>query len=455
MAHLPADSLPRIVRDLREGRVTARELTEVALSRHDAGLAAYVTWAPDFARRQADAADAAMQAGADLGGLQGIPVSFKDLYGVSGLPTYAGSPRPLPAPWASDGELVARMRRQLCVITGKTHTVEFAFGGLGTSRHHPVPVNPRDRVTHRAPGGSSSGAGVSVVEGSALVAFGTDTGGSVRIPASLTGTVGLKTTHGRWSTQGIVPLSPSFNSPGILCRSAIDAAFAFTAIDGAPVPDSFDAPLRLGVADGFFWSETSPGVAECVQTALRALERDGAQLTDAGLTGAQEVFDIYRQGGIVSAELFAFLSKDLPDWLDTLDPRVRRRMHDGSALTAADYLRIKSRYATLSAEATPALAPFDALVCPTVPLTPPPVALLDDPDIYAKLNLLILRNTCVVSFLGLCAVTIPAGLDAVGMPVGLQLIGPPNTEARLIAIARRLERTLDRSGSWTPPHRPD
>lgn len=450
-----ADGLPRIVRNLRDGRLTARELTEAALSRHDASLAAYVTWAPDFARRQADAADSALNAGADLGGLQGIPLSFKDLYGVTGLPTFAGSPRLLPAPWASDGALVARMRRQLAVIMGKTHTVEFAFGGLGTSRHHPVPVNPRDPVIHRAPGGSSSGAGVSVVEGTALLAFGTDTGGSVRIPASLTGTVGLKTTHGRWPAQGIVPLSPSFDTPGILCRSAVDAAFAFTAIDGEAVPDSADAPLVLGVADEFFWSDTSPGVAECVQSAMRSIERGGVSLTDAHLTGAQEVFDIYRQGGIVSAELFAFLSSTLPDWLDTLDPRVRRRMQDGSALTAADYLRLKSRYATLSDAAAASIAPCDAVICPTVPLTPPPVAALDDPDIYAKLNLLMLRNTCVVSFLGLCAVTIPVGLDQAGMPVGLQLIGPPNCEARLLAIALRLERMLDRSGSWALPHQPD
>ena len=442
-------SLRQISGQMAEGSLLARDLVEAALAQHDPALNAYVTYTPDLARKQAVAADAAVAAGIRLGGLQGVPVSFKDLYGVAGLPTFAGTPRALPTDWTQEGAMVQTLRRQLGVIVGKTNTVEFAFGGLGTSRHHPVPWNPADRATHRAPGGSSSGAGVSVVEGTALVAFGTDTGGSVRIPASLTGCVGVKTTLGRWSISGIVPLSPSFDTPGILTRSADDAAFAFEQLDSARVPD-LDTSLRIGVAEPFFWEGTDHGIAESLHEALRLLEASGAVLTDQALPGCEEVYRIYHQGGIVSAELYAFLRQSLPDWLETLDPRVRRRMDDGRALEAWEYLHRKARYAELGAAAAQVLAGYDAIIGPTVPISPPPVAILDDPDTYSRLNLAMLRNTCVVSFLGLCAVTIPAGLDALGLPVGLQLIGAPHTEPKLLAVARHIETLLAKAEVWHP-----
>ncbi|WP_237063927.1 amidase [Loktanella sp. M215] len=442
-------SLRTIAAQLADGALRAPDLIDAALAQHDPALNAYVSWAPDMARLQATAADAAFSAGTYLGGLQGIPISFKDLYGVAGLPTFAGSPCALPEVWTAEGPLVAAVRRQLGVIVGKTHTVEFAFGGLGTSKHHPVPWNPRARQTHRAPGGSSSGAGVCVVEGTALVAFGTDTGGSVRIPASMTGTVGLKTTLGKWSVQGIVPLSPSFDTPGILTRTADDAAFAFEHLGGDKVPDLAEGTsLRIGVAERFFWDGTDPGIAERVTEAMRLLEAAGATLTEQTLPGCGEVYEIYHQGGIVSAELYAFLRGHLPDWLDTLDPRVRQRMDDGRDLPAWTYLHRKSRYAALAAEAAAVLQGYDAIISPTVPITPPPVAMLADADTYARLNLANLRNTCVVSFLGLCAVTIPAGFDAAGLPVGLQLIGAPGREARLLAIARTIENLLAKADIW-------
>ena len=345
-------SLRLIARNLGDGSLRASDVVAAAIARHEPALAAYINWAPDLAISQAAVADAAFAGGHHLGGLQGIPVSVKDLYGVTGFPTFAGTPRALPDEWTAEGPVVQALRRQLGVIVGKTHAVEFAFGGLGTSRHHPVPWNPRDRDTHRAPGGSSSGAGVSVGEGSALVAFGTDTGGSVRIPASLTGTVGLKTTLGRWSTGGIVPLSPSFDTPGILTRNVGDAAFAFEQLDADRVPDlATGTPLRIGVAERFFWQDTSPGIAERVSEALRLIEADGATLTDLSLPGTAEVYEIYHQGGIVSAELYAFLRGSLPEWLSTLDPRVRRRMEDGSALEAWQYLHRKARYSELAARA--------------------------------------------------------------------------------------------------------
>jgi len=209
---LLSSSLIKIACDLSEKRVTARDLIEAVIARHDRfGEHAYSLWAPEQARAVAAAADAAFSAGVAVGPLQGLPVSIKDLFAVTGYHCFAGSSRRLPAdPWERDGPLMATLRRQLGVIIGKTHMVEFAFGGTGHNSHWGAPYNPWDATAHRAPGGSSSGAGVSLLEGSALLAFGSDTAGSVRIPACMTGTVGLKVTLGRWPADGVVPLSPTF-----------------------------------------------------------------------------------------------------------------------------------------------------------------------------------------------------------------------------------------------------
>ncbi len=445
-------SLRALSADLAERRVTAQELLARSAAAHDPALNAYVHWAPDFARRQAEAADAAFAAGIVTGPLQGIPTSVKDIYGVDGLPVYAGSPRELPKSWQREGPVVQRLRRQLPVILGKTHTVEFAFGGLGANGHWPVPWNPRDRKTHRAPGGSSSGAGVSLVEGTALLAFGTDTAGSVRIPASLTGTVGLKTTLGRWSADGIVPLSPSLDTAGILTRSVADSAFAFTALDGAAVPalDGLGG-CRVGVAKSFFFDDLGPGVGPAVDSALKALTKGGARLTDLALPGAQEVYEIYFRGGIVSPELYQFLKRELPEWLETLDPKVKRRVDFARDLPAWEYIDRKAVYTAQGRQAIAALQDVDVLVGPTTPITAPALTEFADDDSYGKLNMRVLKNTSVVSFLGLCALSLPIGHDAAGMPVGLQLIAPPMGEPKLLAVAAAFERAFAQAGLWTPP----
>jgi aspartyl-tRNA(Asn)/glutamyl-tRNA(Gln) amidotransferase subunit A len=294
---MPGDLLSRplveIAHDLRERRVTARELVEMAIERHqrlDERLHAYSFWAPEEARAVADAADAAFAVGISAGALQGVPASLKDLFAADGYPCFAGSSRRLPAePWERDGPLVAALRRQLGVIMGKTHMVEFAFGGTGRNSHHGAPYNPWDPAAHRSVGGSSSGAGVSLLEGSALLAFGSDTAGSVRIPACMTGNAGLKVTIGRWSTEGVVPLSFTFDTPGLLARSVCDLAFAFAALDPAGI-DPFAlvarggardlAGVRIGVGDPFLWRDCDAGIAEAVQEAVDALVRAGAIARD-------------------------------------------------------------------------------------------------------------------------------------------------------------------------------
>src|SRR5262245_64470807 len=219
---------------LGERKLKARALVAEAIANHErfgAKLMAYSQWEPEHARKCADAADAAFAVGSRAGSLQGIPTSIKDLFAVAGFATYAGSPRRLPPKFEIDGPLVANLRRQLATVMGKTHMVEFAFGGTGHNAHYGSPRNPWDAMAHRSPGGSSSGAGVSLCDGSALLAFGTDTAASVRLPAAVTGNAGLKFTKDRWSTEGLVPLSFTFDTPGILARSMADAGFSFAALD--------------------------------------------------------------------------------------------------------------------------------------------------------------------------------------------------------------------------------
>jgi aspartyl-tRNA(Asn)/glutamyl-tRNA(Gln) amidotransferase subunit A len=331
-------SLPmaEIATCLGEGKLRARALAEEAIANHERfgeSLMAYSQWAPEHARKCADAADAAFSVGARAGSLQGIPTSIKDLFAVAGFATYAGSPKQLPAKFEIDGPLVASLRRQLATVMGKTHMVEFAFGGTGHNAHYGSPRNPWDATAHRSPGGSSSGAGVSLCERSALLAFGTDTAASVRLPAAMTGNAGLKLTKDRWSSEGIVPLSFTFDTPGILARSMADAGFGFAALDPGlgdgfaflrRVPAGVDG-IRIGVADSWFWDGCENGIDEIVRSAIDALARAGALVKEKPLPEAREAFTVFSEGGVSAIELRAFLDRELPDWLATIDPSTRRR----------------------------------------------------------------------------------------------------------------------------------
>ncbi len=298
---------------LRAGTLTATALAEAAIAayqqrgQHDH---AYLTWNGEQALAMAKAADAVLAQGGDAGALMGMAVSIKDIYAVTGLPTYAGSSQRLPKRWERPGPVVSTLLKQLPSVMGKTHTVEFAFGGLGTNAHWGSPRNPWDRNQHRTPGGSSSGAGVSLVSGTASLAFGTDTAGSVRIPASMTGVAGLKTTAGRWSTEQIVPLSSTLDTPGLLARRVDDIAFAFDALDSSlsgrdehvPATPSL-ADLTFGVPETFFWDDCSPGIAETVCSAIKQLEAAGARIVTLDLPGIDEAYELFKLGGVAEAEL--------------------------------------------------------------------------------------------------------------------------------------------------------
>lgn len=411
---------------------------------------AYKTWNGVAALDVANAADLLFRSGTDLGPLMGIPVSVKDMYAAPGLPTYAGSTEKLATAWEQPGKLMQAVLRQGAPVAGKTHTVEFAFGGIGMNSHWGTPVNPWDSLDPRIPGGSSSGAGVSLSQGSALLALGTDTAGSVRIPASFTGNVGLKPTIGRWPTDGIVPLSTSLDTPGILTRSVEDAAFSFSAIEllltgkAASLPElgSFHG-IRFGVPDHFFWDDADPSVVSEVESVIKKITTLGGQVIPVQLPNCEQVYEIFRLGGLAASELSVLLTMTMPEKIANLDPVIKLRIEGAEAISSIEYLRRREVLRQASETASVFFQQkIDVLLTPTVPISPPKAADLADSEVYRQANMTVLRNPSIANLMGLCALSMPIGKDHQQMPVGLQLMCGPNQEAKLLSIATHLEKKI-------------
>ena len=457
--------LPEIAEALRRREVSAVELTEETIRRHEAtesSLAAYKHWDPKGALDAARRADARLRTESEPAAFCGIPVSVKDLYGVEGLPTFAGTARRLPRAWETDAWLIRRLRSQGAVFTGKTHTVELAYGAVGVNPHWDTPWNPWDAEVARIPGGSSCGAGVSLWTGSALLALGSDTGGSIRIPASMTGTVGHRTTPGRWPVEGVVPLSPTLDTVGALARSVQDSAFFFGALD--PVwgdPQAFSceiagreaAGISVGIPRCRIWSDCQPDIAERLHATLGELGSSGWARTESDGHLLDTAQALYLTGGITAAECLAFLRRDLPEWLEILHPSVGQRLEGAPSLDSFEYREALIERDRLVARAGTLFDRVDVLALPTAILTPPPLSEICELDRYVEVNLAALAPTSPASLLGLCAITLPVGLDETGMPVGLQLVAPAHRDEKLLAVALAAERVLgtapERLG--TPP----
>ena len=436
---------------LQDGSLSARD----ALARNLEALHseacghAFVREFTDTARAVADAADAIAAAGAPRTPLGGLAVSIKDLFDIAGQPTTAGS-RALDdrAPAAADSPAVARLRRAGAALIGHTNMTEFAFSGLGLNPHHGTPRNP---VTHaidgtaRIPGGSSSGAAVSVAAGAAWAALGSDTGGSIRIPAALHGLVGFKNTARLTPIEGTIPLSPSLDTACAITRSVRDAVFMHELLAERRVRLA-GRPLRarrLAVVQPVFQDGMDATVAGAFERSLATLRRAGVQIEEIPLAPLATL-QPYRVSS-VAAEAWAWHRKLLAERGDDYDPRVARRIREGEVITAADLLdRIAARQAWIAAMESQ-LQGFDAVLSPTVPVVAPLLQpLLDSDEAYYAANGLLLRNTSVVNALDGCAISLPC--QAPGeLPVGMMLWSVGGQDDTILDIALQVEAELKKA----------
>lgn len=446
---MPID-LTEALTALGTDRRDARALLEESLAQADSPACEHV-----FLRRFDDQARAAAQASDALAGrgaprplLGGLAVSVKDLFDVAGQPTTAASAAMADAlPAAQDSPAVARLRAAGAGLIGHTNLSEFAFSGVGINPHHGTPRNP---VTHaidgkdRIPGGSTSGGAVSVATGAAWAALGSDTGGSLRIPAALQGLVGFKNTARLVPLGGAIPLSPSLDTAGAITRSVRDAALLHGVLSGAPIALDHRplAEWRLAVTPSFMQDELEPAVATAFERALDALRAAGARIEERALPALPRVAELQTQGGITAAESWAWHHARLAERGDRYDPRVALRIRRGEAITPAAYQALLDARARWIHDMTASMQGIDAFLSPTVPLQAPEIApLLHSDDLFFATNARLLRNTAVVNLLDGCAISIPCEHPG-ELPVGLMLWAPAMRDATLLGAASAVERTL-------------
>jgi aspartyl-tRNA(Asn)/glutamyl-tRNA(Gln) amidotransferase subunit A len=439
----------RVAARLQAGEVSSVELTQAALAR----IADPVGEGPRiFTRMYADAVDQAAEQdrrrarGAIASPLAGVPISIKDLFDVTGETTLAGSKVLVGSPPAGrDAEVVARLKQAGAVIIGKTNMTEFAFSGLGLNPHYGTPRNPWDRERGRIPGGSSSGAAVSVTDGMAVAAIGTDTGGSVRIPAALCGLVGFKPTAARVPREGVLPLSGTLDSvgpiaPSVACCALLDAVFSGER--GGEIQPVRLTSLRFAASQRYVLDDMDTQVAAAFEQAKSWLVAAGAQIVEIPFAEAEEIPELNAKGSFSAAEAWAW-HKDLIEARGELyDPRVLTRILRGKDISAEELAALHQRRADLIQRAQRVTAQFDALLMPTVPIVAPELApLVANDDAYYRTNLLILRNPAIANFLDRCALSLPCSQPG-EPPVGLMLLGEHGADRRLLSIGLSVEKVL-------------
>ncbi len=433
---------------IETGKLNPLDVVESCLSRIEAaGLTAagFIRLTPERARAEAAAAAGRAAAGLRRSPLDGVPISWKDLVDTARIPTEGGSPLLAGRTPERDAEVLRRAREAGLVCIGKTLTVEFALGGIGTNPHFGTPANAAMTDVPRVPGGSSAGAAVSVAGGYVPLAIGSDTGGSVRIPATWNRLVGFKTGIGAVPRDGILPLSPSLDTVGPLCRSVPDAAHLFAVLTNDTAVDLAGnrcAGLQLLAATNLVSEDADSAVLEGMRTAIEALRRAGATVTEAPIREFTEIHDVLqRHGGIVTAEGYASQRHLIDGREAEIDPDVMARMDEGRGMTAPDFLKVRDTADRLSTALAARLAPWDGLIHPTLPILPPPIAeLAGDRDAYARANGLALRNTRLGNVLKLAAITLPSSAS---MPVGLQVARPAGQDRALLRVAAAIEGALD------------
>jgi len=451
MTGLPDDpmagrTIADLARAIRGGALSAEAVTRAYLgriARLDPALDAWDHVATDQAIAAARAVDAAVAQGRDPGPLGGVPVAVKDLLAVEGMPTTGGSHIPVDDLCGPEGGFVRKLRATGAVILGKVRTVEFAFGATGINLVRGTPWNPADPREHRIPGGSSSGPAVAVAAGMAAFAIGSDTGGSVRNPAALCGIFGLKTTHGLWPLDGVVPLAPTFDSIGLLTRSAADAATVFAALERAAPPEvPALAGLRLAQPTGYE-GPVEPAVAEAFAAALERLRAAGVVITEVAVPEAAERETIFPPTFAIEL-MDRFGAERFAATRARMDPVVAKRFSLALGADRAAYRAGIARHRALVAEMRARISGVDGWILPTTTITAPRVADFADPDLGLRLTMGITRNTQPVNLFGQCAVSI--ALPGTALPVGLQIAAAPGRDRALIGLACAVEGAIG-----TPP----
>jgi aspartyl-tRNA(Asn)/glutamyl-tRNA(Gln) amidotransferase subunit A len=441
-----APTLASLANDLESGRTSSRKLVDACLARiadpSGEGARAFIHVDAEAAIEAAEAMDRLREVKAAPSPFAGIPVSIKDLFDIKGQVTRAGS-RALEdsAPADADAPVVARLRRAGFIVIGRTNMTEFAYSGIGINPLYGTPKGAWRRSVGHVPGGSSSGAAVSVADGMAHGALGTDTGGSCRIPAAYNGIVGFKPTQRRIPLDGGVPLSFTLDSFGPIarttqCCTVLDAVLADEPI--VPLRPRPIKGMRLAVPTTVALDELDEEVARAFERALETLSRQGALIERIAVPEFLDVAVMNTKGGFAAAESYAWHRYLIVGCGDVYDPRVSMRILRGESISAADYIDLLTARKSLIEHAAARLAPYDALVLPTTANTPPRIADLADDKAFAKANLLSLRNCTLINMIDGCAISLPCHRES-EVPVGLMLAASGGADRRIFELAAAME----------------
>lgn len=434
--------------------VSPVELTQACLeriARLDPALNAFITVTRDTALEQARIAEREIASERYRGPLHGIPVALKDLIDTEGARTTAASALFQERVPVEDAAVVRHLKVEGAVLLGKTNLHEFAYGGSGVVSYYGAARNPWARA--HISGGSSSGSAAAVAAGMCFAALGSDTAGSIRLPAACCGIVGMKPTYGLVSARGVVPLSWSYDHVGPMTRSVRHAAIVLQAIAGYDAGDSTSRELperdygegleqdthrlRLGIVRQFFFDDLEPEVGAAINNALQVLETLTSGLSDASMP-------IDTDRTVQAAEAYAYHAQFLAERAGLYQPETLRRIQRGESVTAREYILKRIELDHLRCAAADLFADYDLLVTPTSPVTAPALAELQaNPDDLRRRELILLRNTRPFNVLGLPAVSVPCGFTRAGLPIGLQIAGAPGDDARVLQLAHAYERATE------------
>ena len=439
-------TLTSLAADLESGRTNARKLVDECLAKiadkSGEGARAFVHVDVEAAIEAAKAMDRLREVKAAPSPFAGIPFSIKDLFDIKGQVTRAGSRALDDSPLAeADAPVVSRLRRAGFILIGRTNMTEFAYSGIGINPHYGTPKSVWDRNVGHVPGGSSSGAAVSVADGMAHGALGSDTGGSCRIPAAYNGIVGFKPTQQRIPRDGGVPLSFTLDSFGPLARTVECCAVLDAILADEPVRPLNPRPvkgMRLAVPTTVALDDIDPHVSRCFERTLDTLSRKGASIERIEVPEFLDVAVMNSKGGFAAAESYAWHRYLLESHGDVYDPRVSSRIARGEAITAADYIDMLEARKSMIARANVRLAPYDALAMPTCAITPPPISDLADDRAFAKANVLSLRNCTLINMMDGCAISLPCHRHGEA-PVGFMLAAAGGSDRRIFELAAGVE----------------